>query len=216
MDVEIWSDVVCPWCYLGKAHFEAALESFEHRDDIEVVYRSFELDPSAPRDVRTSTVERLASKYGMSTDEAIAAQRQMTERAATVGLDFHLENLQSGNTRNAHRLLHLAKARGRQPELAERLHRAYFSEQRSIFDAASLTAIGVEAGLDHDEVSGVINGDAYSEDVEADEAMAQAIGVTGVPFFVIDRRFAVSGAQPAAAIVAALDQAWAEAARSNA
>jgi predicted DsbA family dithiol-disulfide isomerase len=216
MDVEIWSDVVCPWCYLGKKHFEAALESFEHRAEVEVVYRSFELDPAAPTDVQTPTVERLASKYGMSAEDAAAAQRQMTERAATVGLDFHLDDLTSGNTRDAHRLLHLAKARDLQPELTERLHRAYFTEQRSIFDAQSLTAIAVEAGLDRDEVISVLEDGSYAHDVEADEAMAHAIGVTGVPFFVIDRHFAVSGAQPAAAIVAALDQAWTEAVRSDA
>jgi predicted DsbA family dithiol-disulfide isomerase len=208
MDVEIWSDVVCPWCYLGKKHFEAALESFEHRAEVEVVYRSFELDPAAPTDVQTPTVERLASKYGMSAEDAAAAQRQMTERAATVGLDFHLDDLTSGNTSDAHRLLHLAKARDLQPELTERLHRAYFTEQRSIFDAQSLTAIAVEAGLDRDEVISVLEDGSY--------AMAHAIGVTGVPFFVIDRHFAVSGAQPAAAIVAALDQAWTEAVRSDA
>jgi predicted DsbA family dithiol-disulfide isomerase len=216
MDVEIWSDVVCPWCYLGKKHFERALEGFSHRDQIEVTYRSFELDPAAPRDVTTPTVERLATKYGMSTADADDAQLQMTARAAQLGLEFRLDGLRSGNTHDAHRLLHLAKARERQPELMERLHRAYFTEQRSIFDPSSLAELAVEAGLDKAEARQVLDGNAYAEEVDADEAMAHQLGVNGVPFFVIDRRFAVSGAQPADVLVKALEHAWAEPARSDA
>lgn len=139
MQVEIWSDPVCPWCYLGKRRFERALESFGHRDEVTVVYRSFELDPSAPPGVTTPTVERLAGKYGMTAGQADDAQRQMEQRAAQDGLEFRMEGLRSGNTRDAHRLLHLAKAHGVQAELAERLHRAYFTEQASIFDHSSLT-----------------------------------------------------------------------------
>jgi predicted DsbA family dithiol-disulfide isomerase len=211
MQVEIWSDVVCPWCYLGKRRFERALESFSHRDEVNVVYRSFELDPSAPAGVTTPTVERLASKYGMSPDQASDAQRQMEQRAAEDGLEFRMAGLRSGNTRDAHRLLHLAKARGRQAELAERLHRAYFTEQGSIFDHASLADLAVQAGLDRDEVTRVLDSDEYADAVDTDEAMAQALGATGVPLFVIDRRYGISGAQPADLIVRALDQAWADA-----
>jgi predicted DsbA family dithiol-disulfide isomerase len=210
MQVEIWSDVVCPWCYLGKRRFEQALESFGHRDEVTVVYRSFELDPSAAPGVTTPTVELLASRYGMSVRQASDAQRQMEQRAAQDGLQFKLDDLRSGNTRDAHRLLHLAKAQGRQAELAERLHRAYFSEQASVFDHSSLTEFAVEAGLDRDDVLRVLAGDEYADAVEADEAMASALGVTGVPFFAIDRRYGISGAQPADAIVAALDRSWAE------
>lgn len=216
MDVDIWSDVVCPWCYIGKKHFEQALQSFDHRDDVAVTYRSFELDPSAARGVTTPTVERLANKYGLSAQEADAAQRQMADRAAHVGLEFHLEGLRSGNTHDAHRLLQLAKARDLQPELMERLHHAYFAEQRSIFDQLSLTELAVEVGLDTDEVRSVIQSEEYADAVDADETTARSLGVTGVPFFVIDRHFAVSGAQPADSIVRLLEHAWAEAARSNA
>ena len=210
MQVEIWSDVVCPWCYLGKRRFERALESFSHRDEVSVVYRSFELDPSAPAGETTPTVELLASKYGMSPEQASDAQRQMEERAAADGLEFRMAGLRSGNTRDAHRLLHLAKAHGRQPELAERLHRAYFTEQGSIFDHASLAEIATAAGLDPDEVNHVLDSDEYADAVDTDEAMARALGATGVPLFVIDRRYGISGAQPADLITRALDQAWAD------
>ena len=211
MQVEIWSDVVCPWCYLGKRRFERALESFDHADEVSVVYRSFELDPSAPAGVSTPTVELLASKYGMTPAQASDAQRQMEERAAGDGMEFRMSGLRSGNTRDAHRLLQLAKARGRQAELAERLHCAYFTEQASIFDHASLTELAVETGLDRDEVTRVLSSDEYGDEVDTDEAMAQAIGATGVPLFVIDRRYGISGAQPPEVIVQALNQAWADA-----
>ena len=211
MQVEIWSDPVCPWCYLGKRHFERALESFDHRDEVTVVYRSFELDPSAPPGVTTPTVERLAGKYGMTAEQAGEAQQQMEQRAAQEGLEFRMDGLRSGNTRDAHRLLHLAKAHGVQAELAERLHRAYFTEQASIFDHSSLTELAVQAGLDRDDVTRVLASQEYGDAVDTDEAMAQALGVNGVPLFVIDRRYGISGAQPPEVIAQVLDQAWAEA-----
>jgi predicted DsbA family dithiol-disulfide isomerase len=211
MQVEVWSDVVCPWCYLGKRRFEAALEAFDHRADVDVVYRSFELDPEAARDDTEPMLEVLASKYGMSVAQAADAQRQMTERAAADGLEFHTDGLRRGNTRDAHRLLHLAKAVGRQAELTERLHRAYFTEQRSVFDQESLLEIGVEAGLDRDDIRRVLEGHEYDDAVDTDEAMARSLGATGVPFFVINRRYGISGAQPAAAITQVLHDAWAAA-----
>jgi predicted DsbA family dithiol-disulfide isomerase len=213
MNVDIWSDVVCPWCYLGKRNFEQALKSFDHGDEVEVTYRSFELDPTVPRGITEPTVARLAGKYGMSAQEAEDAQRHMEQRAAQSGLEFHLDGLLSGNTGDAHRLLHLAKDRGVQPELAERLHRAYFTEQRSIFDPDSLTELAVEVGLDADEVRGVLETDRYADAVAVDEETAHSIGVTGVPFFVIDRKFAISGAQPAEILVRALEHARTEAAK---
>jgi predicted DsbA family dithiol-disulfide isomerase len=211
MQVEIWSDPVCPWCYLGKRRFERALESFGHRDEVTVVYRSFELDPSAPPGVTTPTVERLADKYGMTAGQADDTQRQMEQRAAQDGLEFRMEGLRSGNTRDAHRLLHLAKAHGVQAELAERLHRAYFTEQASIFDRSSLTGLAVEAGLDRDDVIRVLASQEYGDAVDTDEAMAAALGVNGVPLFVVDRRYGISGAQPPEVIAQVLDQAWADA-----
>jgi predicted DsbA family dithiol-disulfide isomerase len=210
MQVEIWSDVVCPWCYLGKRRFEQALAEFEHRDDVEVVYRSFQLDPTAPSDVTTPTVELLADKYGMTPEQASQAQRDMEERAAGDGLTFRMANLRRGNTRAAHRLIQLAKKRGQQQALVERLHRAYFTEQDSIFDQEPLTRLAVEAGLDRDEVTSVLSGDAYSDEVDTDEAMARALGATGVPLFVIDRKYGISGAQPADTITEVLERAWSE------
>jgi predicted DsbA family dithiol-disulfide isomerase len=212
MQIEIWSDIVCPWCYLGKRRFDRAMEGFDHRDEVDVVYRSFELDPTAPVGVTTPTVDLLAGKYGMTVAQAHDAQRQMEQRAIGDGLTFDLDGLRSGNTRDAHRLLHLAKDRSLQPELAERLHRAYFTEHGSIFDVASLTALAVEVGLDRAEVTRVLDSAEYDEAVIDDEATAQALGATGVPFFVIDRRLGLSGAQPAQVIAQALNQAWSHAA----
>jgi predicted DsbA family dithiol-disulfide isomerase len=211
MQVEIWSDVVCPWCYLGKRRFEQALAGFEHRGDVQVVYRSFELDPAAPTEVMTPTVELLADKYGMSPAQASQAQREMEERAAGDGLTFRLEGLRRGNTRDAHRLIQLAKDRGLQEAVVERLHRAYFTEQDSVFDHEALTRLAVEAGLDRDEVASVLSGSAYSDQVDTDEAMARALGASGVPLFVIDRKYGVSGAQPADTISLVLERAWTEA-----
>jgi predicted DsbA family dithiol-disulfide isomerase len=208
VQVEIWSDIVCPWCYLGKCRFERALTSFPHRDQVEVVYRSFELDPSAPRDATTPTIELLAARYGMTVAQAEDAQRQMEQRATEDGLTFHMDGLRSGNTRDAHRLLQLARERDRQAVLMERLHRAYFTEQASVFERASLTDLAVDVGLDRDEVCAVLAGDAYDDAVKADEAMARSLGATGVPFFVLDRRYGISGAQPAQTIAEALDRAW--------
>jgi predicted DsbA family dithiol-disulfide isomerase len=210
MQVEIWSDVVCPWCYLGKRRFENALASFAHRDDVDVVYRSFELDPSAAPGVTTPTVDLLASKYGMSVQQAHDAQQQMERRAEQDGLAFHMDGLRSGNTRDAHRLLQLAKAGGRQTELAERLHKAYFTDQISIFDHTSLADLAAEAGLDRDEVARVLSTDEYDDEVQADEDTARSLGATGVPFFVIDRHYGISGAQPAETITEVLDRAWAD------
>jgi predicted DsbA family dithiol-disulfide isomerase len=211
MQVEIWSDIVCPWCYLGKRNFEQALEQFGHRDKVDVVYRSFELDPAAPADATTPTVELLATKYRMTPEQAQAAQQQMEQRAAQAGLTFRMGDLRSGNTRNAHRLLQLARERDRQPELVERLHRAYFTEQDSVFDRAALARLAAEAGLDPVEVEAVLDSDQYGADVTADEQTATALGATGVPFFVIDRRYGISGAQPPEVIGQALSQAWAAA-----
>ena len=211
MQVEIWSDVVCPWCYLGKKRFERALADFEHGDQVQVVYRSFELDPTAPEGVTTPTVERLAEKYGMSPSEADKAQRQMEERAAADGLTFRMAGLRSGNTRDAHRLLQLAKEAGLQGELMERLQRGYFTDQESIFDHAELTRLATEAGLDRDDVAAVLASDRYTDHVETDEQMAQALGATGVPLFVIDRKYGISGAQPPETIASVLAQVWDEA-----
>lgn len=211
MQVEIWSDVVCPWCYLGKRRFEQALTSSGHAADIDVIYRSFELDPDAPADRTVPTVDLLARKYGMSPARAEEAQREMEQRAAADGLTFRMAGLRSGNTRDAHRLLQFAREAGRQGEMIERLHRAYFTDQESIFDHESLTRLAGQAGLDTAAVAAMLESDDYTDHVETDEQMARAIGATGVPLFVIDRKYGISGAQPAQTIADVLERAFAEA-----
>lgn len=208
MQVEIWSDIVCPWCYIGKRRLETALASFEHADAVEVVWRSFELDRSAPRERTGSYAEMLGRKYGMAPAQAHATLAHMTEVAAGEGLVFDFDRVRPGNTFDAHRLLHLAHERGRQDALAERLMLAYLSEGEPIGDPATLGRLAVEVGLDTAEVEAVLGGDRYADEVRADEIAAQELGVTGVPFFVVDRRYAVSGAQQPDTILRALERAW--------
>ena len=209
MQVEIFSDVVCPWCYLGKRRFERALAGFEHGNEVTVVHRSFQLDPSAPTGPGTPTVDVLSGKYGMSIERAEQLQREMEQRAAGDGLEYHLDGQLTGNTYDAHRLLQLARDRGRQDELAEALFAAYFTESRSVFDHDALVEIAERAGLDADEARRVLDSDAYAAEVERDLSDARAIGVTGVPFFVLGGRYGVSGAQPVEVLTRALEQAWA-------
>ncbi|HET7488692.1 MAG TPA: DsbA family oxidoreductase [Acidimicrobiales bacterium] len=206
--VEIWSDVVCPWCYVGKRRFESALASFAHAGDVEVVWRSFELDPSV-----TETVDllgHLAAKYGVSRDEAQAMNERVTQVAAGEGLAYRLDLTRRGSTFDAHRLLHLAADHGRQGDLEEALMDAYFTRGEPIADHEILTRLALAAGLQEHEVADVLAGEAFAADVRADEAEARRLGVTGVPFFVVDRRYAVAGAQKADVLLGALEQAWAE------
>jgi len=211
LKVEIWSDVVCPWCYIGKRRFEAALARFAHRDDVDVVWRSFELDPSAPALRDVDNAERLAAKYGMSRQQAVETQNRLTQTAAAEGLTFRFDVSKSGNTFNAHRLLHLASERGLQDELKERLMRAYFSEAEPIGDNDALVRLAAEVGIPSAEARAVLSSDTYSADVRAEEREASELGINGVPFFVIDRRYGVSGAQSPDVLLQALDQAWADA-----
>ena len=208
MKVEIWSDVVCPWCYVGKRRFEQALRGFAHRDEVQVVWRSFELDPAAPASRDGGYAERLAEKYGASLPEAQQMIDSMTAAAAAEGLDFHFELARPGNTFDAHRLLHLAAERGVQDAVKERLVRATFTEGEPISDHQTLVRLVAEAGLDADQAAAVLAGDAFAPDVRADEREARDLGINGVPCFVIDRRYAVSGAQPAELLQRALEQAW--------
>jgi predicted DsbA family dithiol-disulfide isomerase len=211
MRVEIWSDVVCPWCYVGKRRFEHALAGFEHRADVEVHWRSFELDPAAPAIREGDPVQRLADKYGMSRAQALAADAKLTGLAAAEGLDFRLETARSGNTFNAHRLLHLAADNGIQDAVKERFLRAYFTEGEAIGDHETLTRLAVDAGLDETEVKAVLTSDWYRSEVRADEEQAAAYGISGVPFFVIDARYGISGAQSSDVILSTLRTAYAEA-----
>jgi predicted DsbA family dithiol-disulfide isomerase len=211
LKVEIWSDVVCPWCYIGKRRFESALARFEHRDELEVVWRSFELDPDAPRLREGDYADRLARKYGTTREQAVQMHERITATAAQEGLTFRFDQARAGNTFDAHRLLHLAARLGVQDQAKERLMRAYFSEGEPIGDPETLVRLVAEAGVPADEARSVLNGDAYAADVRADEREAAELGISGVPFFVLDRRYGVSGAQPAELLLQALEQAWREA-----
>lgn len=209
MKVEVWSDIVCPWCYIGKVRFERALAAFPHRDEVEVVYRSFELDPAIPRGSRRDVVADLAAKKGLSEEQVRRLMASVEDVAARDGLEYHLAEAGTGNTADAHRLLHLAAERGLQAQLLERLYVAHFTELRSIFDEATLVELAAEAGVDATQAREVLGGDRYLDRVRGDEAVARSLGISGVPFFVIDGTFGVSGAQPVDVLSQALEQAWA-------
>ena len=215
MKVDIWSDIVCPWCYIGKRRFERALNAFEHRDEVEVVHRSFQLDPLSPRRAVRNHRDVLMAKYGMSEAEANAAQVRMEHTAVGEGLEFHLVGGVTGNTFDAHRLVHLARRRGIQEAVIERLFRAHFTEQRSIFGRESLAAVAVEAGLNPVDVTRVLDSEEYATAVRADNEAARAHGASGVPFYLFDDRFGVSGAQSSAAFTAALTKAFTSTERTS-
>jgi predicted DsbA family dithiol-disulfide isomerase len=213
MRIEVWSDVVCPWCYIGKRRLESALQGFPHRDEVEVVYRSFELDPSAPQHGHERTLTTLARKYGRGEDEMRATMQNVVETAAEEGLAFRLFDNVHTRTVDAHRLLHLALATGgaaRQRELKEALLAAYFVRAENVGDHDVLRAEAIGVGLDAARVDEVLASDEYADDVAADIAQARAYGATGVPFFVVDQRYGLSGAQPAEVFSQLLEQAWAE------
>ncbi|HEV7933702.1 MAG TPA: DsbA family oxidoreductase [Actinomadura sp.] len=209
MRVDIWSDIVCPWCYIGKRRFETGLAAFAHRDRVEVVYHSFELDPEHPKGRTVRALDLLTSKHGMSHAQAEAAEAQVAATAAAEGLPF-VSDRPHGNTFDVHRLLHLAKDRGLQRETLALVNRALWAEQRPVFDPGSLVPPAVEAGLDANEVRRVLAGDDYAQAVRADERQARALGITGVPFYVLDGRYGISGAQSAEVFTRGLEQAWAE------
>ena len=211
MQIEIFSDVVCPWCYIGKRRMEEALSTFEHADQVTVTYRSFQLDPTSPITSELRLDEMLAQKYGRSPAEARAMNDRVTDLAATVGLDFHLQDAHPANTFRAHRLLHFAATRGLGNELTERLMRGYFSEGVRIGHRDELLRLAVEVGLDGVEAAAVLDSGAFGAEVRADIDLARAFGATGVPFFVFDRKYAVSGAQETALFTEVLEKAWADA-----
>ncbi|MEU7055505.1 DsbA family oxidoreductase [Streptomyces sp. NPDC046197] len=212
MRVEIWSDIACPWCYVGKARFEKALAAFPHRDRVEVVHRSFELDPHRAKDDIQPVLTMLTRKYGMSQAQAQAGEDNLGRQAAAEGLAYRTRDRDHGNTFDMHRLLHFARELGRQEALLDLLYRANFAEERSVFDDAErLVELAVAAGLDTDGARRVLaDPAAYADEVRADEREAAQLGATGVPFFVLDRRYGVSGAQPAEVFTRALTQAWGE------
>ncbi|MFF0746113.1 DsbA family oxidoreductase [Streptomyces sp. NPDC004111] len=209
MRVEIWSDIACPWCYVGKARFEKGLEAFAHRADVEVVHRSFELDPNRAKGDVEQVVDMLAKKYGRTPEQARAMEETVAANAHAEGLGYRTEGRDNGSTFDIHRVLHLAKARGLQSELLDLAYRANFAEETSVFDDEVLVGLAVRAGLDEAETRAVLaDPAAYADDVRADEREAAELGANGVPFFVFDRRYGVSGGQPAEVFTQALEQAW--------
>lgn len=207
MKIEIWSDVICPWCYIGKRRFEVALAEFAQRDDVQVIWRSFELNTQAPRQHPGTLNELLASKYGVSPQEAAAMNARVSGVAAEIGLEYRLDKARPGNTFDAHRLLHFAAVRGLGGRATERMMHAYFSESLAVGDRTALARLAPEFGIVESDALAMLESDAYSEAVRADEARAAAFGISGVPFFVFDEKLGVSGAQPVEAFAEALQQA---------
>ena len=208
MKVEIWSDVVCPWCYVGKRNFEAALSRFEHRDQVDVVWRAFELDPSAPLERQGDYATHLARKYGMGVDQAQTMIETMTATGARAGVALDFGRARPGNTFDAHRLIHLAGDRGVQDAVKERFLRGTFTDGEPIGDRDVLLRLAVQAGLPEDEAAAVLESDTYAAEVRAEEDLALELGISAVPFFVIDRTFGLPGAQPPDVILNALERAW--------
>ncbi len=215
MQIEVFSDVVCPWCYIGKRRLEEALSTFPHADEVQVTDRSFQLDPTSPPTSELTLSEMLAQSYGTSLQQAQQMNDRVSGLAATVGLDFQLEKARPANTFLAHRLLHFAATKDFGNELTERLMRAYFTEGVPIGDRDSLLALAVEVGLDQGESAAVLDGDAFTDEVRADISLAQAFGASGVPFFVFDRTYAISGAQETGVFTEVLETCWKEAHRGH-
>lgn len=210
VQIEVWSDIVCPWCYIGKRRLETALSRFPHADKVEVVWRSFQLDPSIPEGHTELTLPAVAAKYGIGEDQMRAQMRRVEDLAAAEGLDYDLANGVSGNTLLAHQLIHLAAGHGLGAEMKERLLHAHFEERRPVFDVDSLVPLGVEVGLDGDEVREALTDRRFLPAVRQDIATARALGGNGVPFFVVDRTYGASGAQPPEVLLQLLERAWAD------
>jgi len=212
MRVDVWSDIACPWCWVGKRRLEAALRAFEHRDAVDVLWHAFELHPGAPKQHADGLdyTERLARKYRTDRAGAQAMLDQMTNSAAADGLTMRFYRIKPGNTFDCHRLIHLAHTLGKQDAMKERLFAAYLEEGEPISLPATLSRLGVEVGLDATEVDAMLEGDAYTDDVREDERTAEQLGVHGVPFFVVGHKFGFSGAQPAETILTVLERAWSE------
>jgi predicted DsbA family dithiol-disulfide isomerase len=210
LSVEVWSDIACPWCYVGKRRLEQALARFPHRDAVEITWRAFQLDPSAPRvqDAAISYAQRLAKKYGRSEKQAQEMIDNMVKVAAADGLAFDFTHIRPGNTFDAHRLLHLAREQGLGDALKERLFAAYLEQGKAVGDPETLLSLASEVGLDADRAQALLQSDEYSDEVREEQQEARELGVSGVPFFVLGRTYAVSGAQPAELLLQALSRAW--------
>ena len=210
MKIEIWSDIACPFCIIGKRQLEAALEQYPQRDEVEITWHSFELDPNAKLDFGMDIFDVLSNKYGMSREQAIDNNDRLSMQAKSLGLEFNMDKLIPTNTFNAHRFVHLATSLRMGNKAHELLFKAYFTDGKKISDVNTLVSIGKEIGIEEDKVVALFNGDAFAYEVRQDEQEAQNIGVKGVPFFLMDRKYAVSGAQGIPAFLEALTKIGSE------
>ena len=208
MEIDIWSDIVCPFCYVGKRRLEAALAGFEHADEVTVRWHSFELDRGAEPVSDAPLVDLVAGKYGISREQAVEQHRSLATAAASVGLEFNWEQARYGNTFDAHRVVHLAAEHGLADAAHERLMRAYFTDGLAVGERETLVRLAAEFGLDPEAVRAMLDSDDYGNHVRSDEATAKMLGIESVPFFVLDRRYGVSGAQPVEVFAEALRTAW--------
>ena len=208
MRIDVWADLVCPFCHLGRRHLELALEEFEHADEIGVVWHSFELDRGALPVDDTPHLDRIAERYGTTTEQARRQHELMAQDAAAVGLDFRWERLVGGSSYDAHRLVHLARSLEREDEVTARVMRAWYSEGEALGDHDTLVRLGTEAGLDESAVRGMLASDDFGIDVRTDQALAAQIGVTSVPTFVLDQKYGLTGAQPVEVVLRAIRQVW--------
>ncbi|MGB7999807.1 MAG: DsbA family oxidoreductase [Anaerobacillus sp.] len=210
MRIEVWSDFVCPFCYIGKRRLESALQTFPQRGQVEVVFKSFELDPNAKESTGESMAELLAAKYNVSIEQAQGMCENMRQQATGENLTYDFDKMIPTNSFDAHRLVHYAKKHGKSNEMSERLFYAFFTEAKDIGDHKTLAALGEELGLDPKDIKRMLGTEEFTKEVRSDEAMGSQLGIQGVPFFVFDGKFAVSGAQPVEMFEQALVKTWEE------
>lgn len=210
MKIEIWSDFVCPFCYIGKRYFEIALEQFEHKEEVEVVFRSFQLDPYAKKNMGINIHEVLSSKHGIPYEKAKALNDQLKQKAKMVGLDYQFDTMIPTNSYDAHRLSYYAKEKGKMQEFNELIMKAHFTDSLDIGDHTTLAKLASRIGLDVNEVVDVLENDKYSENIANDRAEGSIIGIQGVPFFIVNNKFTISGAQPSEVFLELLQQTWKE------
>lgn len=215
MQIEIWSDVVCPFCYIGKRKLEKAIEKFPFKDKITIEWKSFQLNPDQKTNPSINTLEHLSQSKGWSMDQTREITSNLVNMAAAQGLKFDFEKAVVANTRNAHRLIHFAKESGKGDAMKERLLSAYFSEGKNIDDFPILIALGIEIGLEEEKIKVMLESDQFDEAVDQDIYESRQLGVKGVPFFVLDRKFGISGAQPDEVFEQTLEKAWTEFAKNN-
>ena len=210
LNIQIWSDIMCPFCYIGKRRIEEALQNFKHKDSVAIEWKSFQLDANFIAEPDDNIIDHLAEKYRKDTDWAQTMIDNMTQNAKNTGLDFHFEKAILANSFHAHRLLHLAKKYNLANELEELLFKAYLTDGKNVNDLDTLSKLGKEVGIDSEEIKQVLESNEYAKEVQQDIEQAQAIGVQGVPFFVFDNKYAISGAQPATTFLQTLERVWQE------